>query len=332
MIVPRTGRGARFFGPTSFENSGLVVPDLSLDLRYLRYAMLVSEYGSFRRAADAIALSQSTLSRRVLLLERRLGFPLFERTRTGTRLTPVGELFIRDAALGAEHLRRAITTSSLAHRGDFGRVRLGLVGSLSRGFLAEAMEAYRRRYPDVDVSIEEGTSQAVASSVLSSRLDAAVIPGEPKVPGCKVENLWVEPLYAILPAAHKLAGCEQALWEELRDERWIVCADGHGPDVEDIIVRELSRLGFRPQISIQQVGRHNLTNMVAKGFGLTLMAGSALGASYPGVDYVPVRGATVSWSLVWEGTNCNAVFHRFLDLIQDRIRQRFVDPFAKLRN
>ena len=298
--------------------------DLSLDLRNLKYALLVAEHGSFRRAADAIALSQSTLSRRVQLLEHRLGFALFERTRNGTRPTSVGERFMRDAARGAEHLRRAITTGSLAHRGDFGEMRLGLVGSLSAGFLADAIESYCHQYPDVDVRLEEGTSQAAAAGVLSNRLDAAVIPGKPRLPGCEVTGLWTEPLYAILPTAHRLARSEQVVWEELRDERWIVSAEGHGPDAEYIIVRQLSRLGFRPRISIQRVGRHNLFNMVARGFGLTLMARSALGVTYPGVRYVPVHGcgATIPWSLVWGPTKCNPVFERFLNLVQDRLMAR----------
>ncbi|WP_312621640.1 helix-turn-helix domain-containing protein, partial [Agrobacterium pusense] len=63
------------------------MPDLALDLRYLRYALLVAEHGSFRRAADAVGMSQSTVSRRVQLLERRLGVPLFTRSRTGAKLT-----------------------------------------------------------------------------------------------------------------------------------------------------------------------------------------------------------------------------------------------------
>ena len=46
------------------------VPDLALDLRYLKYAMLVAEHGSFRRAASILNLSQSTISRRIQLLER----------------------------------------------------------------------------------------------------------------------------------------------------------------------------------------------------------------------------------------------------------------------
>lgn len=54
------------------------MPDLSLDLRYLRYAHLAAGYGSFRRAALSIGVNQSTLTRRVQLLERRLGVALFE--------------------------------------------------------------------------------------------------------------------------------------------------------------------------------------------------------------------------------------------------------------
>lgn len=53
------------------------MPDLTLDLRYLKYAVQVAEAGSFRRAAERLSISQSTVSRRVQLFERQLGFSLF---------------------------------------------------------------------------------------------------------------------------------------------------------------------------------------------------------------------------------------------------------------
>ena len=68
-----------------------VMPDLTLDLRYLKYAIHVAEAGSFRRAADRLSISQSTVSRRVQMLERQLGVSLFKRTRSGAGLTPEGE-------------------------------------------------------------------------------------------------------------------------------------------------------------------------------------------------------------------------------------------------
>lgn len=94
------------------------MPDLALDLRFLRYAILVAEHGSFRRAADAMNLSQSTVSRRIQLLERRVGVPLFERSRSGVRPTPAGERFIREAAFGAEHIRQAVSSLTALIRDD----------------------------------------------------------------------------------------------------------------------------------------------------------------------------------------------------------------------
>ena len=85
------------------------MPDLTLDLRYLKYAVQVAEAGSFRRAAERLSVSQSTVSRRVQLFERQLGFSLFKRTRAGAGLTPEGERFLQQAVVGARYLRNAAT-------------------------------------------------------------------------------------------------------------------------------------------------------------------------------------------------------------------------------
>ncbi|WP_332686915.1 LysR family transcriptional regulator [Bosea sp. (in: a-proteobacteria)] len=115
------------------------MPDLSLDLRHLKYAMLAVEHGSFRRAADALNLSQSTVSRRIQLLEHRIGIALFERTRSGVRPTTAGERFIREAAIGAGQLRQAVDSMAMAQRGHFGELRIGLMASLATGFFADRL-------------------------------------------------------------------------------------------------------------------------------------------------------------------------------------------------
>lgn len=69
------------------------MPDIALDLRFLHYAILVARLGSFSAAAESLDLSHTTVNRRVSLLERRLGFQLFERDATGAHLTPAGARF-----------------------------------------------------------------------------------------------------------------------------------------------------------------------------------------------------------------------------------------------
>jgi len=123
-----------------------VMPDLTLDLRHLQYAITVAQFGSFRRAADALNLSQSTVSRRIQMLERRIGMSLFERSRTGACLTHAGERFIRDSAFGACHLQRAVTNIGLIKRGHLGEIRVGMTASLASGFLADLFARFHARY------------------------------------------------------------------------------------------------------------------------------------------------------------------------------------------
>lgn len=300
------------------------MPDLALDLRYLKYAIIVAEHGSFRRAADVLNLSQSTVSRRIQLLERRLGVPLFERNRTGTRPTLAGERFIREAAFGAEHLRQAVNEMALARRGDVGELRIGLMASLASGFLADLLDTYHRRFPNVDVKVEEATSQANAAGVLNGRLDAAFIPGTPRLPGCEAKLLWDEQIFVAVPDQHRLVARPGVDWEDLRDETFLVSADAAGPEVEGILVRQLSGLGFHPKISVQRVGRENLINMVGKGFGLTLAANSTVGVSYPGVTFLPVGCGSelVSSSVVWSTANMNAALKQLLELSVSLAGQR----------
>lgn len=292
------------------------MPDLILDLRHLRYATLVAEHGSFRRAAAAVDLSQSTLSRRVQILERRLGIVLFERSRTGSRATPAGERFMRDAEIGAEYLRDAAWRMTASTKSGEGELKLGVVASFAQGPLADLLEAYREKFPCIAVRIEEAASQTNVSAVLRGHLDAAFILGEPIVSGCKARRLFDESLFVAVPAWHALATRSGVLWEDLRDETFLITAQAPGPEVEAIILRQLSGIGFRPNISVQGVGRENLLNMVGKGYGLTLAASSTLGTSYRGVAFVPLRSEKerVTWSAVWSASNPNPALKRMLQL------------------
>jgi DNA-binding transcriptional LysR family regulator len=79
---------------------------MAYDLRHLRYAILAAEHGSLRRTAELLSVSQSTVSRRIQILERRIGIALFERHRSGARATLAGERFLKEVAVGAGHLHQ----------------------------------------------------------------------------------------------------------------------------------------------------------------------------------------------------------------------------------
>lgn len=82
-------------------------------------------------------------------------------------------------------------------------------------------------------------------------------PATPRSPGCKAEGLWEEHIYIAIPANHPAAAQQSIQLDDLRNETFIETAGAAGLEIEDYLVRQLSRDGFRQKISIQHVGREN---------------------------------------------------------------------------
>ncbi len=95
----------------------------------------VAEYLNFRHAANALGVSQSSVSTRIKALEEDLGVVLFERRHRGVRLTDAGRSFITEVAAGIGHLDLAIKTAGSVMNGSVGHLSIGLLSSIGLGFL-----------------------------------------------------------------------------------------------------------------------------------------------------------------------------------------------------
>src|SRR5216684_4999995 len=94
---------------------------VAIDLQHLRYAVAAADYGSFRRAADALLLRQSTLSRCIRQLEERIEMIVFERSSGGVRVTSAGRDFLRMARSILEQKETLVEGEYSAGRGEAGR-------------------------------------------------------------------------------------------------------------------------------------------------------------------------------------------------------------------
>ena len=207
------------------------MPDLTLDLRYLKYAVQVAEAGSFRRAAERLSISQSTVSRRVQLFERQLGFSLFKRTRAGAGLTPEGERFLQQAVVGARYLRNAATEIRSARKLKTGLVRFGMLEAFPACPIINILSAFRNRHPTIEVKLEEGTSEENTLGVKRGLLDAAISLSASKSPQFQVRRLCEPDLFVALSPLHELAARPQLSWEDVCDEVFLVRSDGAGREL-----------------------------------------------------------------------------------------------------
>jgi len=145
-------------------------------LRQIRAVIAVCEEGSFTRAAEREAATQSGISQHIAGLERALGVKLFERSNAGVQPTPAGTRYYRRCIeavgtlkAGSEEMR------ALAGRVT-GNLRIGLMPTFTRAALAPTLKDYVRDYSDVKLKIVEGYSNVLTERVLAEDLDFAVVP------------------------------------------------------------------------------------------------------------------------------------------------------------
>lgn len=292
-----------------------LLPDRILDLRLFRYALASAEHGSFRRAAAALNVQHSAISRGVRDLEYRLKAKLFERDHAGIRPTPAGDRFLEEAALGFDHLERAMRRVGALQRGEHGELTVGV--SVPFMVLAELVERLRTEHASVSVEIVESTSAACWAQVQQRRVDVAFVAGTRDHGPASSLHLRDERMIAVLPRSHPLADARSLSLQDLRLERFILGAGGLGPDIEEYLVQRTAKWGVEPQVQLHSVGQCNLINMVATGFGATIIVGALPQAASGGVVAIPLAGRNVlPLCAVWMESNPNPALKALLDIVR----------------
>jgi DNA-binding transcriptional LysR family regulator len=295
---------------------------LAFDLRQLRYVLAAAEYRSFRRAAEALRVKESTLSRRIRSLEEQLGVALFARSRAGVRPTPAGADLLRTAQRVIDDVEAMTGLARAAGRGEAGHLTVGFYTSLSAGNLRATLIAFSQRYPQVEVRMVEGARQRLLAGLKNGTIDVAIVTGDPAPNGSPAMPLWSERVIVALPEKHPLAAHDVVYWTDLKGETFLLACFDPGPDVHDLLIAKLAAPGERPKVVQHNVTRETIKSLVGAGFGVSLLCEACIGASYAGVVYREAQDGNgpsrVGYTALWEADNDNPVLKPFLKLLEER--------------
>ncbi len=293
-----------------------------IPLASLIQTLAVAEYLNFRHAANALGISQSSVSARVKALEEDLGVLLFERHARGVRLTEAGRHFVERVTTGIDHLDHAVRTAGMVARGECGQLRVGVHALIPGSFLANLLERYREQNPGIKIEITEGTARDSVMQLRADRLDVTFVAGSPEFPDCHSRRIWSERLLAALPSRHPLADGAGITWAELAGETFIVRHGGTGPQVHDHIVTRLA--SNSPDLSILRfdVERGTLLSMVAQGYGVTIVGEATSPMHAPSVTFLPIldEPEPLAFSAIWSPHNRSPALRSLLDLAGEMSR------------
>lgn len=295
---------------------------MSIDIRQLRYAVMTADTQSFSRAAAALNVKQSTLSRRVLQLEDRLGVKLFERTTRGAEPTENGRVFIEQARRIVTDVDNLQTTARNVSYGLQGRIAVGYCSPLVSGNLKLAFSDYLTRFPDVQFDGVETGPEKLLHGLQSRTIDVAIAPIGLIETGIKSRPLWSERLFAVLLADNALAERERIYWSDLRREVFVVPTAGVGPILGNLLSARLTEQGFRPAIIYQDTSLESVLSMVTAKRFITIATEASQGIAWPELQFREIYDAAgparLEYALYWRDDNDNPALQRFFKLIEER--------------
>ena len=294
-----------------------------MDLRRLRYFVAVAEESSFNRAARRLHMAQPPLSNQIKQLEQELGVLLFERTSRGVRTTDAGELLLEEARRIFVQVDQTVRVVRRVGRGEVGRLTLGFVPSASNEALPPILNAFRDRFPEVELFLREMRPDRVVQQLRDKQVDAGFLYLPIGDASLNVECVSREPLVLALPTTHPLASEPRVGLRAVAEEPFILPARHGMPGLHGQVTGACRQAGFAPNAVQKDVWlMQTIVGLVAGGTGVALVPASLRNLHRRGVVYKPVRGLspTVELGAIWRRETPSAILTSFLQVARETSR------------
>lgn len=259
-------------------------------IRHLRYFLVVAEELSFSRAAARVHIEPSPLSRAIKELESGLGVSLFQRTKTGMRLTWAGEVFQDEARRILSLVEDAQSRVRAAEKGYRGRLRIGLTDSLAQPYLTKLLARCREEEPLTEVKIVEMTVHEMVKALEHDQIDAGFTVHTELSAGLVKEVVWTDRPIIAIPRNHPLLSLEKIPLQEVARHTLILCHPVLCSGGYDVIHRWFyeATLPF-PKTAEYVSGHEPMVMLVAAGYGIGIGLASQITLySHPDVIVRPV--------------------------------------------
>jgi molybdate transport repressor ModE-like protein len=303
-----------------------------IDVRRLRVLRALADHGTVAAAARALHLTPSAVSQQLAALEREVGQAVVERRGRGLVLTGAGDVLLEHAHALFAQLERAEADVAAHGRGELGTVVVGAFPTALASVAAPAVQALASSHPRLRVELLDVESPHCFAALLEERIDLAIsmesesapAPGDPRF---SRRPLLDDPLDAVLPADHELAGRVAIALEALSGETWV--GPSPGTSCLEVTLAGCAAAGFAPRLVHRTNDFATLMTFVASGLGVALVPRLAQGQVPAGVAVVPLRGTPPArrvFAATRRGSEARPIVAALLDALTATARRAAPPP------
>jgi DNA-binding transcriptional LysR family regulator len=217
-----------------------------VELRQLRYFVVLAEELHFGRAAAREHIVQSALSQQLQRLERELGVRLLDRTTHHVQLTPGGRAFLLEVRQILAHVDRAAVAAQRAAAAA-PTLRVGIVDA-SYDSMPQILRGVQERYPELEIHEVEAGVPEQFSMLLAGRLDVGL--GRASLAPLEIaaELFRLDPLGVLVPEDHRLAPLSGIPVATLTGEPLLLAEEGRAPEFNQFVIELCRSVGFVPTV------------------------------------------------------------------------------------
>lgn len=286
-----------------------------IEVRHLRYFVVVAEELHFGRAAQRLHMAQSPLSQQIRRLEKELGVELLARGHHVVGLTDAGRAFLAGAQRTLTDLDTAARQARRAARGEVGTLVVGYVSEVTADLLPLSLKAFKQRHVDVELDLREGSTGELLEALRQHQVDIAFARSPRFVDDLAYEELVIESLVAALPETDAGEGAATPI-TELSGERFVMPSFRGTEGLRRDIDAACEAAGFQPRVARETSPLSAVLLLVAAGAGVALVPASVAHMyPVPGVAYVslaaPVPSTTAG--MLWRPDDSSRIVSGFLD-------------------
>ena len=292
-----------------------------LTIRQLHYFVAIAEYGSFRRAADRLDVTQPTLTAQIAALEASLETQLFERSRSGTWPTSAGRELLPSAHRVLEEVRGFADIARTLSGGVAGTYKMGVTPTLGPYLLPHILPSIHAEFEGLKLLVREAPPSDLEEGLKLAQHDVILTTLPVVSQDLVVAPLFREPLKLAIAREHRLAGRARINRSDLLGEEVLTIDEQH------LFHRQISdlckRLGASVRRDYEGTSLDTLRQMVVMGMGMAFLPALYVKSEIRSEDELrvtDVRGVTEfrNHALVWRPRSPARVLFRDL---ADRIRE-----------
>lgn len=292
-----------------------------MELRHLRYFVVVAEELHFNRAAERLHIQQPPLSTQIRQLERELGVQLFERTTRSVALTEAGAEFLAQARAILDSVDESVEAARRAANGLAGTLRVGFSGTATYSLLPIIARLVRQELPGAALRTQgELLAAPLTDALLNNRLDVGFGRLHYAQPGLQSQVIRRELLSVMLPEEHPLADRDAIDLHDLADDPFVTTPSRAGSAIFEATIAACKTAGFFPQIIQEASQTATLVSLVAGGFGVALMPESVRHLRVTGAVHRPLASPVThtELQLIWPTDADAPLLKRFLSIVTER--------------